>query len=520
MLATLDSWLESIGERINPILVKETRQALKSRQFSVTFLLLLAASLVVSFGGVALSGPGLSYRSAGATFFIAYFVVLAFAVFVIVPFGAYRSLAAEQEERTFELISITKLKPRQIVAGKLLSAIIQMLIYYSAIGPCMTFTLLLKGIDAPSILFVLCLSAVASIGLAMGGLTLASMARRRGWHVFLSVALITMLTLGMLFSITIAIAIIQIVSPQMRLLEFWMGMATGLTAFITYFALVFQLSAAQLTFEADNRSTRVRLTLMIQFVLMLGWIGYWWIGYGHGDLFILIGVSIPVGVHWFLVGSILVSEHEGLSQRVAREVPRSLWRQTLVSLLLPGPARGFAFLLVNLTCMVAMAGLAEWTLDWIWTTPPAVKPVKHYATIFVLSLVSYITVYCGLGRVLIGLIRQRWPLPTPVGAAIVWLLAALGSAVPSFFAMVLPGHQFQKYSIWQITDPIATLVEIYQMSQFNSLALIPAGLAMLVVLLNLRGMTQAVGEISSASLRASPPRRAPSPIVFEGRELG
>ena len=38
---------------------------------------------------------------------------------VIVPFGAFRSLAVEQEDRTYELMSITALAPRQIVAGKL-----------------------------------------------------------------------------------------------------------------------------------------------------------------------------------------------------------------------------------------------------------------------------------------------------------------------------------------------------------------------------------------------------------------
>ncbi|MBI3462847.1 MAG: ABC transporter permease, partial [Planctomycetes bacterium] len=127
-ITTLETWLEPLGDRINPILVKETRQALKSRQFLVTFLLLLVASLLVSFGGVAIVGPDLGYRSAGVGFFIAYYAVLAFAVFVVVPFGAYRSLASEQEERTFELLSITTLRPRQIVAGKLLSAVVQMFI--------------------------------------------------------------------------------------------------------------------------------------------------------------------------------------------------------------------------------------------------------------------------------------------------------------------------------------------------------------------------------------------------------
>jgi len=46
-----------LGERLNPILVKEARQSLKSRQFVITFGLLLLCGWVWSFLGVALMGP-------------------------------------------------------------------------------------------------------------------------------------------------------------------------------------------------------------------------------------------------------------------------------------------------------------------------------------------------------------------------------------------------------------------------------------------------------------------------------
>ena len=44
-LDRIDEWATRAGDAINPILVKETRQALKSRQFVATFGLLLFASL-------------------------------------------------------------------------------------------------------------------------------------------------------------------------------------------------------------------------------------------------------------------------------------------------------------------------------------------------------------------------------------------------------------------------------------------------------------------------------------------
>ena len=45
-------WLENVSDWANPILVKETRQSLKSRQFVVTFMLLLIVSWLVSVLGV------------------------------------------------------------------------------------------------------------------------------------------------------------------------------------------------------------------------------------------------------------------------------------------------------------------------------------------------------------------------------------------------------------------------------------------------------------------------------------
>ena len=54
-------------------------------------------------------------------------------------------------------------------------------------------------------------------------------------------------------------------------------MAVMLTAYVSYFALFFEISVAQLTFEADNRSSRIRAVLTLQFLAFLAWGGYGWI---------------------------------------------------------------------------------------------------------------------------------------------------------------------------------------------------------------------------------------------------
>src|SRR5262245_54050582 len=143
----IENVLVRLGDYLNPILVKETRQALKSFQFTLTFVLVLVACWVVTIGGVALIGPGIFYSATGGTMLLAYYFILAFPLTVVVPYAAFRSLAAEREDNTYDLLSITTLKPRQIISGKLGSSIVQMGVYFSAITPCLAFTYLLRGVD-------------------------------------------------------------------------------------------------------------------------------------------------------------------------------------------------------------------------------------------------------------------------------------------------------------------------------------------------------------------------------------
>ena len=120
----------ALGDWFNPILVKETRQALKSLQFTITFVLVLVACWVVTIGGVAVIGPSIFYAAAGGTMLT---VVLrdpgVSAGRSSCRIAAFRSLAAEREDNTYDLLSITTLKPRQIISGKLGSSIVQMVVY-------------------------------------------------------------------------------------------------------------------------------------------------------------------------------------------------------------------------------------------------------------------------------------------------------------------------------------------------------------------------------------------------------
>jgi hypothetical protein len=501
MIRTFDALFERLGDRINPILVKETRQALKSRQFMVSFGLLLLTSLVVSFAGIALVGPAIDYAPAGGQFFTAYFAILAVAVFVVVPFGAYRSLASEQEERTYELLSITTLRPRQIVAGKLLSAVLQMLLYYSAIAPFMTFTYLLKGIDVVTISLVLVYSFLASLAFAMAGLLLATFARRKAFQVFLSVAIIGGLILVTIGSVALLIEMISFGAMTGTVIYepgFWLGMAAFVTVYASYFVLAFQIAVSMLTFEADNRSSKVRIVLLVQYVVLLGWTSYVW-HETNGQHEVLVVFSTFFGIHWAAAGACLVSEPAaGLSRRVQRRIPLHPLGRTITALFFPGPATGLAFLMPVLACLVAVVGLAEATADWLVPTTFAGARSGH-PTWYAFVLSCYIFFYLALGAAAVRLVRRFRALPAFGGVLITIILPALGSAVPAYFAMLERGHV---YAAWQISDAISTLYEIttqVSLRPSSFLVLGPALLAALGFLMNLPAVGRAVAEIHAAA---------------------
>ncbi len=511
----IDHWLERLGDRINPILVKETRQALKSRQFSGTFMLLLAASLVVSFAGIALAGPNVDYRSAGAEFFVFYFSVLAFAVFVVVPYGAYRSLAAEHEERTFELLAITTLRPGQIVTGKLLSAVIQMFIYFSAIAPFMAFTYLLKGIDVASIFFVLALSLLASIGFAMVGLFMATFAHRKAMQVVLSVTMITGLGFATVGSIPLCAVIIEELAGELGGRRFWIVMSCLFTAYVTTFLLLFQLSIAQLTFESDNRSSKVRAAVLFQFLCFLAWVAWGWVVEGGGDREYLIAMAILGGVYLSAVGSFLAAEAPGLSRRVARQVPRSATVRSLAALLYPAPGTGLVLVLVMLITLTASILLLEATESVVVMNLRPGGGTRFMPTAMAAVISAYVFFYVGLAALFCNFLRRFRPVPPVAGTAVAAILAAMGSLIPNLI-QAFRRRPYQSYELWQVSDPIMTLSEVWKLPGPDSpLVFIPLTLAALVLLANLRSMARGVMEVEWAGRGIRPAVEAPPVAVLQ-----
>ena len=190
--------LERLGDRFNPIVVKEVRQALKSRQFVITFLLLLLAAWAGSIFGVSYLGESIDYGSSAVTFYAGFLFALCAATLVIVPFSTFRSIVEERTETTLELLQITALSPVQIVRGKTLSAMVQVLVYYCAIAPFIAFTALLPGFDIVHVTFSLVMLFITALCFSVIALAIGTQARNTTFQSLSSLFVIAMAFGGMM----------------------------------------------------------------------------------------------------------------------------------------------------------------------------------------------------------------------------------------------------------------------------------------------------------------------------------
>ena len=367
--ARLEQFLDAAGDRLNPILVKEARQSMKSKQFSVTFSLLLILSWIWTAIFVAFTVPDVFYESWGVRLLIGYIIILSIPLFIVVPFAAFRSLAAETEDGTFELLSITSLSARQIVVGKLGSAVLQMMVYYSALAPSITFTYLLKGVDIVSIGLLLLHTFVISVVLSILGLLAATITRARHWQVLVSVVLIGGLLLATFLADYFFIGM-SVMGLPFDMAEFWVANLGLLNFWIAFGALFLIIASGQISFASDNRSTPIRMTLLLMQAMWIAWMIFcWrWSGVAYCEVSIWIMVYMAA-IFWAVAGALLTGENAQLSPRAKRNLPHTLIGRVLLTWFNPGSASGYTFAMLNLAMVIGTVLLAYANIAFISSAP-------------------------------------------------------------------------------------------------------------------------------------------------------
>lgn len=449
-----DQLLSRAGDHLNPILVKETRQALKSRQFTAAFWLVLVFAAGWSFVGISLLLPRVYYLPSGRFMLTGYFVILCVPILLVVPFSAFRSLATEREDGTYELLSITALSARQIVTGKLGSALMQMLVYYAALAPCIAFTYLLRGMDIGTILILLIGTFLVSVLFSCVGLVFAGMHNSRQWQALSSVLLLILLIVGGWTWGFWMMVLIYESGTAMDQVEFWYGVGFTLTMYATVLTLLILIGAAQNAFVTDNRSTKIRATLLAQLVLFAGWMIFLWVTYGEEGM---APATLTIGgLFWTLYGALLTGEVAELSPRARRDLPQSFFGRAFLTWFNPGSATGYVFalttffafdLLILSINMFAAANKPEMAYD--------VTDVVPYGIL----IWAYMAFYLGLGRLIVVGLRRIADFGIPAVVLIHVLVLTGATAFPTFLQFWLQNFRSADYSNLQTMNWMWTLIE-------------------------------------------------------------
>ena len=458
----IDQWCEQIGDRLNPILIKETRQALKSRQFVFTFFSLLFAALGWTVVGSLSRMPEIYTTPSAPSLLIGYYVVLAIPMLLIVPIAAYRSLEVEIDDGTLELLSISALTPWQIILGKLSSATLQILLYFIALLPCVSYAYTLRGVDLTVIFLMIFGLLIAGLLLTIFAIFLASLSRSRTGRI-----VTLLLTMIILLIVEVIIGTLMV-----DLIQQFNGISTGILFSTILSTLLISLSlghllltatAAQLTPESENRSTPLRWSILAvnSTLVLTGVLGL--TSLGRNGIIVFVATQFSIGVLWTLSGAMLVSESSTMTLRIQRNLPGSWLSRSLFSWMSPGPVNGLVFTVLNVVILVTLVD--AWT-QWLSSTQfsndrSVVRDIEEISKVSK-GFASYLIFTLVLVHWLIRMLRRRQQLRIEIGIVALIVITLLMALAPYAIGLHLNEYRPYSYSYWQMTNWAWTLSRIHQ----------------------------------------------------------
>ncbi len=508
-----DRWLIRWSDWCSPILVKETRQALKSRQFKWTFLLLMLAIVGWTLFAIISMMPAIYFFPAGKTLLMGYLVLLLIPAIVIVPNAAYHSMASELDQGTFDVLSISPLTPLNIVVGKLTVAMVQSLIYFSALAPCIALTYLLRGVPISTIAMTLGWIALMSLVCSSVGLLLASVNRMGAYSTVLSVALI-LITLVCAMILLYYLAAMMYIAQTIQT-EVALSVLASMVIVASYSWLLVLAASAAIGVAGENYSTSIRWWVLLQSTLIvavfMASVVYMvdhdrssarnWV---HQPL---IAMLVILALHWGLVGTFFVGESGTTSPRAQRSLPDTLLSRLFLTWTNPGSGPGYIFVLTSFAAIV---------MTVLFNRVVYSLASNHYLELvgYGLTLLGHLTVYLGTTRLIVLLIPQNMRGRMVIAIAVMAIQIVAGSFGTLAISYAWNDMGAPDYEWYSILNVFWTYTYFDNVVHFSFLFL--AILSAIVFACNLATLTSDITLIRiQAPSRVRQETKAETPIIVE-----
>ncbi len=463
-----------IPRQINPIVIKELRQAVRSRLVSGILLLFLATELF-GIGIILLSSTKhatiINYYTGRNTFHFLY-IALSTACLLFIPTYAGVRLAMERWDNNLDLLYITTIKPRAVIRGKLLAAMAIALLLFSAAAPFMSFSYLLRGIDLPSIFIAMAFVFIYVAGITQVAIFLACMPTSRPFKVILGLMSIA----GLFWSlILVNIAGWEMIQSGVGNIlhdpDTIITAASIIVGVTLTIGMLQRMSVALISPPSANRSLPVRRYATLMWAV--SGLGVFGISNYYYDGEIMMAWMIPSII---ITSTALIwglSENTALSSRVRHSIPHNPILRRLAFLFYNGPvgAMFWSFWMALLTFVFSYIGI-------VFIDQSFDKDLSTLSLAF-LSFFMYAIAY-GLTAVLLWrkLLYRRMRYST-IGV-IAGILMVIGALLPSLFALLLRTNA----TTWGVAWYIGNIFTVASKHHINNHLIFSAIWATLAVALN------------------------------------
>lgn len=345
-----------ISDWVNPVAVKEFRQAVQSRWVVAVLILFLLLNLTVVGGYLLLSPDIQTDVEAGQGVFMVLLGILMFICLGFVPAYTGLRLSLERHSTDIDLFFVTTITPGAIVRGKYLVAMALTLLIFSVCMPFIVLTYLLRGIDLPTIFlilaacFILCAAANA-LGLFAGAVS-------GGWIIRGLVAV--GIAISLFYMLVAVVGMIQMYLVfGGGMLGFgpstWAGVGTFLLVETMGIGLLYVLAVALLTPRPANRMMVSRLYLTGCWVATACLAGLW--SYSEATLEPIFGWTVMSTMALSVLLVAALGERDAWSARVRRTIPRNPLSRLGTFLVYTGSAGGMLWycMLLAVTLLAAAA---------------------------------------------------------------------------------------------------------------------------------------------------------------------
>lgn len=353
---------------INPVLLREYQQVVRSRSFAWIGMIWLLAQLVISLTFISLLEPkeaGLSLTGPGEQYFGCVIGGLAVIFLFVLPLSTFARVVRDRKEATLELLTISRVNSLQIVLGFLLIAFAQVGLFVLLSFPFVVFAYLFRGLELTTVLWSLYFLVLGALVANAVTLTIASFCRTPR----ITMVIRAMFGLGMLFfglplawTMFVGLFLLRMggrghggIGPLPDVPWLLAGVITLAGLLVVGLAIV--IARSNLLFEAANRTTLPRLTITGIFLIAGGTLNaFSWFGTFRQVETVYV-FDVASFLLLLLYGLWILGEPNKISTRMREGFPTNPILRRLAWPFLPGRGTAFVYLILN---GLLLAVLTRW----------------------------------------------------------------------------------------------------------------------------------------------------------------